>query len=59
MSKSYKVDYALVYENDSKLTNATTLIMESPDSNEAERKIRSTNNIGINVKRIDIIRIYT
>lgn len=58
-TKHYAVDYALIYDQsgNSKSTHSTTLIMESRDSYEAERKIRSTGNVGSNVKRIEIIRI--
>lgn len=60
MGKSYKVDYALIYDvqGNSKSTHSTTLIMESSNSGEAERKIRATGNISKNVKRIDILKIY-
>jgi hypothetical protein len=57
MGKHYKVDYTLVYEGGSKLTQSTTLIMESESSDEAKRKIRSTNNITSNVRDIQIDRI--
>lgn len=57
MGKHYKVDYTLVYEGGSKLTQSTTLIMESESSDEAKRKIRSTNNIASNVRDIQIDRI--
>jgi hypothetical protein len=57
MGKHYKIDYTLVYEGGSKLTQSTTLIMESESSDEAKRKIRSTNNITSNVRDIQIDRI--
>ena len=44
-------------ENNSKLSQATTLIMESDSSSEAERKIREKNNLTSNVKEIQITKI--
>jgi hypothetical protein len=57
MANHYEVHYYLVYANNSKLSQGTTLIMESDSSSEAERQIRATGNIGSNVKEIQIIRI--
>lgn len=57
MQNHYEVHYYLVYANNSKLSQGTTLLMESDSSSEAERKIRATGNIGPNVKEIEIIRI--
>ena len=57
MTNHYEVNYYLVYENNSKLSQATTLIMESDSSSEAERKIREKNNLTSNVKEIQITKI--
>lgn len=57
MANHYEVHYYLVYANNSKLSQGTTLLMESDSCSEAERKIRATGNIGSNVKEIEIIRI--
>jgi hypothetical protein len=57
MANHYEVLYYLVYENNSKLSQGTTLIMESDSHSEAERKIRQTNNLTPNVKEIQIIKI--
>jgi hypothetical protein len=57
MPNHYAVDYYLVYANNSKLSQSTTLIMESDSSSEAERKIRERNNLTSNVKEIQIIRM--
>ena len=57
MAKNYRVDYYLVYENGSKNSQATTILMESDSHSEAIRKIRATNNLTSNVKDIEIIRI--
>ena len=57
MANHYEVNYYLVYENNSKLSQATTLIMKSDSSSEAERKIREKNNLTSNVKEIQITKI--
>jgi hypothetical protein len=57
MANHYEVSYYLVYANNSKLSQGTTLIMESDSHSEAERKIRATGNVGSNVKEIQIIKI--
>jgi hypothetical protein len=55
--KAYKVDYYLIYDGGSKLSQATTINMESPSESEAIRRIKGTNNLTSNVKEISIIRI--
>jgi|LakMenEpi03Aug12_release.lakeMendotaPanAssembly.Ray.scaffolds.fasta_scaffold4390203_1 hypothetical protein len=57
MAKNYRVDYYLVYVGGGKLSQATTLSMDSPSENEAIRRIKGTNNLTSNVKEIIIIRI--
>jgi len=57
MGNHYQVNYTLVFEGGSKSRQATTLIMESNSSYEAERKIRETNNINTNVIEIQITDI--
>jgi hypothetical protein len=55
--KKYIVNYYLVYENGSKLSQGTTLLMESPSEYDAIRQIRSKNNLTSNVKNIEITKI--
>jgi hypothetical protein len=55
--KAYKVDYYIVYDGGGKLSQSTTINMESPSENEAIRRIKGTNNLTSNVKEIIIIRI--
>ena len=55
--KRFKVNYYLVYENGSKNSQGTTLLMEKESDNEAIRLIKSTNNLTSNVKDIQIISI--
>ena len=57
MSKHYQVDYYLIYEGGGKLSQSTTLIMESNSESDAIRKIKSKNNLTSNVKDIQIIKI--
>lgn len=57
MTKKYRVDYTLVYTGGGKSNLATTILMESDSSSEAERKIRETNNINTNVVDIQINRV--
>lgn len=57
MAKNYRVDYTLVYTGGGKSTHATTILMESDSSSEAEMKIRATNNINTNVVEIQINRV--
>lgn len=58
MSQHVKVTYALIYENGSKSTQETTLIMETDSTGEAERKIRNTNNFnGSHIKEIQILKM--
>ena len=57
MAKSYRVDYYIVYVGGGKLSQSTTLNMDSPSDNEAIRRIKGTNNLTSNVKEIIIIRI--
>lgn len=57
MAKKYKVDYTLVYTGGGKSRYATTILMESDSSSEAERKIRETNNLTSNVVEVQINRV--
>jgi hypothetical protein len=57
MGNHYQVNYTLVFEGGGKSKQATTLIIESDSSYEAERKIRETNNINTNVVQIQITDI--
>lgn len=57
MAKKYKVIYELIFENNSKLRQGTTLYMDGGTSSEAINKIRGTNNLTSNVKDIMIVEI--